>query len=109
MEFRRESRGGKTIYYDVELVRGSPSFLKLLQRCHSLAEESDRLKNLLSLEQVKAQSLEAEKHELASRLQHGQPASFDAYRGLFRTLVSSAYTVEKVPLLRSSSARKCML
>ena len=38
MEFKRESRSGKVIYFDVELVRGSPSFLKLLQRCHSLAQ-----------------------------------------------------------------------
>ena len=40
MEFKRESRHGKVIYFDVELVRGSPSFLKLLQRCHSLAQVS---------------------------------------------------------------------
>lgn len=75
MEFKREVRGGKVIYYDVELVRGSPSFLKLLQRCHTLAEDLDRLKNLLSLEQIKTESLQAEKSELERRLEQGAPAS----------------------------------
>lgn len=75
MEFKREVKGGKIIYYDVELVRGSPSFLKLLQRCHTLAEDLDRLKNLLSLEQIKTESLQAEKAELERRLEQGAPAS----------------------------------
>ena len=83
MEFKRESlRIGKNIlYFDVELVRGSPSFLKLLQRCHSLAQDSDRLKNLLSIEQVKCESQLAVNKELLARLQHAHhPASSDTLR-----------------------------
>ena len=55
LEFKREVSAKNVVYYDVELVRGSPSFLKLLQRCHTLAQDLDRLKNLLALEQVKCQ------------------------------------------------------
>jgi hypothetical protein len=62
-------------------VRGSPSFLKLLQRCHSLAQDSDRLKNLLSIEQVKCESQLAVNKELLARLQHAHhPASSDTLR-----------------------------
>jgi len=75
LEFKREVMGRKVLYYDVELVRGSPSFLKLLQRCHTLAEDSDRLKNLLSLEQIKTESLQAEKVELQRRVEQGVPSS----------------------------------
>jgi hypothetical protein len=82
MEFKRESRIGKNVlYFDVELVRGSPSFLKLLQRCHSLAQDSDRLKNLLSIEQVKCESQLAVNKELLARLQHAHhPACSDTLR-----------------------------
>ena len=81
MELMRESSaGGQTIYYDIELVRGSPSFLKLLQRCHHLASDLDRMKNLLAMEQVKSQSVEAEKAELLARLEQGEPTSSATFR-----------------------------
>ena len=81
MELMRESSaGGQAIYYDIELVRGSPSFLKLLQRCHHLASDLDRMKNLLAMEQVKSQSVEAEKAELLARLEQGEPTSSATFR-----------------------------
>ncbi|EKX54573.1 hypothetical protein GUITHDRAFT_100047 [Guillardia theta CCMP2712] len=59
----REGTSGK-LFYEVDLVRGSAGYVKLLMRCHSLATENDRMRKIVSMQEIKIEGLVAEKEEL---------------------------------------------